>query len=351
MHPHASRTKVHYSSPYSEISLASLLSTYNTIHLHWVAGLLNLQELAWLAKHASIVWTLHDANPFTGGCHYPQSCERYLEQCHHCPQLGPPSSGTFLVAPQDPTSQYWFFKRDHYNMVEMTIVTPSRWLQRCARSSALLDGKEIVHIPYSIDLDLFCPHDSAQARVRLGLPIDETYILFGAASLSDHRKGADLCRLVVAELVTRYAGNITLLLFGDSDNSFPDLPITVMSLGRLDREQLPYVYAASDIYLLASREDNLPNTCIESLACGTPVAAFDVAGMSEMIDHQITGCLAPFPETAKLAEEIQALLQSPDRSVMRCACRDEALKTYSRDQQADSYMELYRKLLDQHLGG
>jgi glycosyltransferase involved in cell wall biosynthesis len=351
MHPFASRTKSHYSSPYSEISLANMLGDYNVIHLHWVAGILNLQELSMLAKHASIVWTLHDANPFTGGCHYPQSCERYLEQCHHCPQLGPPSSGAFLLNTQDPTSQNWRFKRDHYNMVDMTIVTPSRWLQGCAQSSALLQSKSFAHIPYSIDVDLFCPHDNARARVQLGIPVDTSYILFGADNLSDHRKGPDLCRLVLHELATRYTENFTVLLFGGSENPFPDLPINVISLGRLDHELLPYVYAASDVYLLASREDNLPNTCIESLACGTPVAAFDVAGMSEMIEHQITGCLAPFPDTAKLAEGIQALLHSTGRSARRRACRVEALKTYSRGKQANRYMELYRKLLNQHRGG
>jgi glycosyltransferase involved in cell wall biosynthesis len=181
--------------------------------------------------------------------------------------------------------------------------------------------------------------------------VDTSYILFGADNLSDHRKGPDLCRLVLHELATRYTENFTVLLFGGSENPFPDLPINVISLGRLDHELLPYVYAASDVYLLASREDNLPNTCIESLACGTPVAAFDVAGMSEMIEHQITGCLAPFPDTAKLAEGIQALLHSTGRSARRRACRVEALKTYSRGKQANRYMELYRKLLNQHRGG
>src|SRR5471030_2270548 len=59
----------------------------DVLNLHWVAGILDYSGMQKGFSGKTIVWTLHDMNPFTGGCHYAGACTRYMESCVSCPQL------------------------------------------------------------------------------------------------------------------------------------------------------------------------------------------------------------------------------------------------------------------------
>ena len=345
-HPLSSPMKVHYSSPITEISLAELVEGFNVLNLHWVAGMVDTRELKSLGDKAKLLWTLHDANPFTGGCHYPQACLRYADYCHHCPQLGPSSLINMLYENIDQTFEQWTLKSQSYSELEMTIVCPSKWIAQCSKESSLLGKKTHKIIPYGIDLQTFLPYQQSKARCILGIQTDCQYIAFGADAITDHRKGADLCENIIRHVAKNYFRNFKVLVFGGYDNPFPEMPVEVIPLGFLDEDRLAIVYSASDLYLMPSREDNLPNTCIESLACGTPVAGFDIGGMSEIVCDQYTGVLALYPDVSSLADKINEIMKRDNPIEMRIRCREEAEKKYGSKNQAHEYISLYHKLLE-----
>jgi len=79
-----------YSDAWADVCLDHIqeIRDADIINLHWVAGLVDYSSMATSLAGKKIVWTLHDMNPFTGGCHYAGRCNKYEKSCGACPQLG-----------------------------------------------------------------------------------------------------------------------------------------------------------------------------------------------------------------------------------------------------------------------
>ena len=98
--------------------------------------------------------------------------------------------------------------------------------------------------------------------------------------------------------------------------------------------------------VVPSRQDNLPNTAVESLACGTPVVAFDVGGLSDIVDHHENGYLARPFDPADLAAGISWVLSDDDRhQALSVAARDKALRCFSIADCVKRYIEIYQEVL------
>jgi len=305
------------------------------VHLHWVgAGMLRIEELRRL--RCPIVWTLHDTWAFTGGCHYPQQCEGYKKQCGNCVQLG---SGK----EHDYSQALMRRKAKTFEQLNITVITPSRWLAAMAKQSSLFAERRVEVIPNGLDTEVFRPLEYAAARKYLGLSHDRPAILFGAQWVTDPRKGGDL----LCDALKHLDRPCTLLVFGEGKLPLDDAPhITVRRLGSLaDDISLAVVYSAADVFVCPSREDNLPNTVAEALACGTPCVAFDVNGLPDMIDHQKNGWLARPFDSAHLAEGIGWVVGHPQPEELRRAARQKALSEYSLDVMQKRYVALYNDLL------
>lgn len=304
-------------------------------HLHWVGhGLLRVEEIGKL--NCPVVWTLHDAWAFTGGCHYTGDCERYKQQCGNCPQLG-------SLRADDLSHKLMLRKARAFANLDLTIVTPSRWLGDMVSKSSLFSGRRIKVIPNGLDTGAFKPIDRSAARSYFGVSNDHPIILFGTHWLSDPRKGGDLLSKALAILGIQ----CTLLTFGEGKLQLENAPlVTVRSLGSFsDNASLALAYSAADVFLCPSREDNLPNTVAEALACGTPCVAFDINGLSDMIEHQKTGWLAKPFDTVDLAAGIKWLVTHAHQEHLRNAAREKAVSDYSMATMTARYSALYSELL------
>jgi glycosyltransferase involved in cell wall biosynthesis len=114
-----------------------------------------------------------------------------------------------------------------------------------------------------------------------------------------------------------------------------------------DDISISLVYAAADVFVAPSRQDNLPNTVMEALACGTPCVAFDIGGMPDMIDHHQNGCLAQPFDTEDLMHGIQWVLESDNRrQQLSQKARQKAVREFDQDLQARRYLDLYEDILD-----
>lgn len=312
------------------------------INLHWVCeGFLKIESIAGLKR--PVVWTLHDLWAFTGGCHYPSDCTRYIEACGCCPHLQSRKA-------RDLSHRIWRRKENTYRGIDLTVVTPSGWLAACAKSSSLLGNFRTEVIPNGLDLNRFRPVDKLQARDLLNLPPDKLLILFGAIKATeDMRKGFQYLVPALQKLKeSGWQDKVEVVIFGSSSYNTKDhSPFKTHFLGTFhDDISLSLAYAASDAFIAPSIQENLSNTVLESIACGTPCVAFRVGGMPDMIEHRKNGYLANPFEVEDLAHGISWVIEDPERNrELGRRAREKGEQEFGVELQARRYFSLYEDIL------
>lgn len=310
------------------------------INLHWIDQFVDLGTF-FHKTTAPIVWTLHDMNAFTGGCHYDVQCGRYTEACGHCPQLGSQRE-------EDLSRAVWERKREAYQGAiqdgRLHVVAPSEWLAREARRSTLLGGAPVEVIPYGLDHTTFRRRSPRRQRRKLNIPEEHDVVLFVAQSTTNERKGFSL---LAEALGTLGAEDVTLVSVGRDKPSIPG-ELHHAHAGRIeDDKKLARLYSMASVFVLPSRQDNLPNTVLESMACGTPVVGFDTGGVPDMVRPGETGWLAEKGDVRSLRENLETALENDSaREGMRKRCRQVVEEEYTLERQAKRYTALYDSILE-----
>lgn len=342
-----SNTTFSFSYPGCDLSRLPLIRSADIINLHWVAyyqSPITLRKLFALGK--PVVWTLHDQWAFTGGCHYSAGCRQYEIACRRCPQL----SDDFFDLP----AAVLMDKIELFEGADLTIVAPSKWLASCARKSRLFGKLRIEVIPNSLETDIYRPLSKPEAKKRFNIEPETITLLFGADFGNEKRKGfyelIDALHQCAQEPRFKKLadeGRIKIICFGYAGSERELLDIPVISLGYLNTDdELCAAYSAADIFVLPSLEDNLPNTMLEALSCSTPVIAFDIGGIPDVVVEDETGKLSPAHDAKKLGEAIVSLvLDQAKREEMGKKGRVKMANAYSLEIQAKRYLALYKELL------
>ncbi len=339
-----------------DISEHPLVQEADIIHLHWINfGFLSLKSLEKLFKlNKPIVWTLHDMWAFTGGCHHSGDCENYQNSCGNCIQyLKNP-------LPTDLSNKIWQRKNTIFNPTPtlpnrkgVNMVACSQWLSNRAKKSSLLKGFSVKAIPNPLDTNLFSPKNKVDARIKLGLPIDKKLILFVAAKISVIWKGFSYFQEALEILKTQHSHHqdIELVILGESDAEIiQKLPFKAYALGRIaDVNQIVSIYSAADVFVTSSIQENLPNTIMEAMACGTPAVGFEVGGIPEMIKNQSsgvppTGFLAKYKSAESLAEGMKWVLFDANCDELSKNARQKVVDNYSEKVVIEQYLEVYRSM-------
>lgn len=316
---------------------ADVFQLYNT---H--GGYFSQTLLPFLSKRGPVVWRLSDLWPLTGHCAYPGTCTRWQTGCGACPSL----SAYPAIGP-DTTALLFQVKRWLYRRSDITVVAPSRWTERLARESPLLGRFPVRRIPNGIDLSVFRPLDRRLAREFLGLDPEQRMILFAANVLDDNpRKGGP--QLLEALRQLDLGEDTTLLLAGVGGTSWEgQATIRVHSLGYIrDDRLLAAAYASADIIACPALEENLPNSALEAMACGTPAVVFDTGGVGDAVEHMRTGYVARHGDTADLAAGLGLLLADASlRATMGTNARRLMEREFDKQLQAERFAALYGEVL------
>jgi glycosyltransferase involved in cell wall biosynthesis len=310
-------------------------SDADVIHLHWVAfEMMSITDIGRL--EGPVVWTLHDMWAFCGAEHYTEEL-RWRDG--YSRQNRPACESGF-----DLTRWTWRRKLKHWRR-PMRIVAPSRWMADCARHSVIMRDWPVSVIPYPIDTETFQPIDKMLARKILGLPTEGPLLLFGAmGGTRNFIKGFDLLKSALDLLRSQMAG-LELVVLGQLPPREPvNLGFPIHYAGHLhDDISLCLYYSAADAVAVPSRQDNLPNSSIEALACGTPVVAFDVCGLLDIVEHQETGYLARHFDIEDLAQGIRWVMDGAERrAILSTQSRQAAVARYSQAVVAEQYLQLYK---------
>jgi glycosyltransferase involved in cell wall biosynthesis len=311
------------------------------VNLHWVNGeMMSIADLGRL--RGPLVWTLHDTWAFCGAEHYPSDSgdERFVAGYSR-------SSRRLGDRGLDIDRWTWRRKRRRWKR-PMHIIAPSRWLAHNVARSALMRTWPVRVIPNALPTDVYQPWNRRFARDVLGLPGDSRLLLFSAVGgAEDRRKGSDLLVQAMEEL-GRSGMPYQAVAIGQSPPKHPPkMGLPVIYLGRLhDDPALALAYSACDVVIVPSRLDNLPQVGTEALACGTPVVAFNTAGMPDVVEHQVTGYLARAFDPSDLARGVRWVLEDLERyHGLRVSARRFALQNWSAEAVVPKYCAAYHELL------
>ena len=332
----------------TDITKMEVFQKADVIHLHWTnQGYLSLKDLDHILNSGKpVVVTMHDQWYFTGICHYSGDCDKYQSQCVKCPMLKNGGIGVDLA------KRVFTRKQALYAGKNITFVGCSRWIADLASKSQLTQGHPVTNVPNAIDSNVFCPTSQVEARKRHGLPVDKKLLLFGAQRITDERKGfrylAEACDHIMKSHPTVAKDLEVVVLGGDAQRVASALPFPVHVVNYLSEEKdIALLYSAVDLFVTPSLQDNLPNTIVEAMACGTPCIGFHVGGIPEMIDHQLNGYVATYRDSGDLAEGIAWALEQTRYSRLREQAREKAVATYGETTIAQRYLEVYRASLQE----
>lgn len=308
------------------------------VHLHWVnGGMLRIEDIPKI--EAPVVWSLHDMWAFTGGCHYDESCGRYTASCGECPVLGSTTSSDLSRQVIQRKLKALAQKR------QLTVVGLSQWLAKSASKSRLFRDRDVVNLPNMIDTSMFAPFDQSMARDLLGLPANKKLILFGAmGATTDPRKGF---KELSAALDKVELDDAELVVLGSSRPTGPQtFKQRAHYLGQLhDDVTLRVLYSAVDVSVVPSRQENLSNAIMESLACGTPVVAFNIGGNPDMVEHQVSGYLARDGDINDFVDGIIWVLNHRDSHNLALHAVRTVTDRFDSKYVANKYINLYTSIL------
>lgn len=310
------------------------------VHLHWIGyGMLRPQQIRSFGR--PVVWTLRDMWPFTGGCHYDHGCGKFEARCGSCPVLGSEREWDW---------SRWGLRRKvrAYGGSQLHLVALSSWIAAQAAKSTAMGDFRVRVIPPGVDLAVFLPIETGEARSRLGLPHEKRLLFFPAINPLEKRKGWHLLRAALDSIVKNHErpDDAILLVAGKAEaRAMVGSPMKVVALGNVEADtQMALAYSAADVTVVPSVQEAFGKVSIESLACGTPVVAFRDTGLEDAVAHKRTGYLAETNSVPDLARGISWTLDLKVTSEFRSETARR--ERYSASREARAYLELYRELLN-----
>ena len=318
------------------------------IHFHNLHGeYFDLNYLKYLSNFNSLVFTLHDTWLFTGHCANFIGCNRWTNGCGMCPDLNlwPPIE-------RDATSHNLRKKSNIYNNCKIYLTSPSEWLMNKVTQSVLYPSViESKVIRNGIDKSLFCPYDKFRARKELGLPADSKIILHVSKGfINNPYKGYQTFLSTVKKIAHHHDEPILFLVLGDVGKILNINNVSLKFLDYIDKPEIvARYYQAADIYLHTSRADNFPLAILESIACGLPVVATEVGGVTEQINNNVNGYLVPSGDSEAIAYHISRIISDEKlRRRLSDNCIKKFKSSFTIEQMAENYLEWYEYILERN---
>ncbi|WP_343531514.1 glycosyltransferase [Pedobacter sp.] len=298
-----------------------VIKNADVIHLHWIANFINYKTFFSKLKHKKIVWTLHDLNPIQGIFHYKND------------EFNNPSFGGLnkLAYKQ---------KMEAIQKIKnLTYVCLNNWMLDQLKSGINISHCKAEVIPNIInEKDYFVDSKSAK---NSGCSLN---FLLIAENVNNHRKGFDLALATLSKL--RHKEKVAIFIVGKGEIPVSK-EIKVNIIGTVnDTERLREIYNECEYLILPSREDNLPNTMVEALLCGTGIISFKIGGMTDHILNNVNGFAIEPYDVDQMAKQIDYIIEKKI-ILSRHQISNQAHQIFSQIN-IQKYIKLYKGSMDEN---
>lgn len=262
-------------------------SRMSILNIHWLPSTFN--KLDSQTQNIPVILTSHDVWNLTGGCHCNLGCEGWRNGCLECPQV----FSRFRVL-HTPAKSFKSKMKFYKSIPNLGIVAPSKWIANMYAQSPMFKGRRIEVIPNPGNTSIYRPTNEYSHLLKISRNSNTIRLLYVVSGNVDtYHKGFDLL-LKILKNTTPVAGKeFELVIVGDARNARSKLInfSTIYYDEVHNEEEMSGLINSADLVISTSRQDNLPNTLVESVLCGTPVLAFNIGGISEIITNNINGIL------------------------------------------------------------
>lgn len=329
-----------------ELVLSKIEPKYDFIVITFWEFMLTTKTIRaiWEKLHIPILLSSPDYAPATGGCHYFEECNHYLNGCGYCP--GQRESG-----PNDLSAQNFQFKKDTYELGKIAFLG-NTWMNQIVEQANIFPKEKIFRNEIVINEEDFSPADPTFARERLGIPNDKKHIfMFRSRHLP--RKGnkeiVEAFRRTLSKLDNDIKKQILIILIGEdyAVEKCKELGIDVLFLGRVNKDALIDTYRASTFFISASLDDAGPSMINQSILCGTPVICFDNGTAIDVIEEGRSGFKCETGDIEGLAKcLLKGISISPDAyEAMRRMTRSIGMDHNSYATSCRNIEQIYKSLL------
>ena len=281
---------------------------------------------------AQVIAYMHDCHFATGRCAYAGPCKMYQSGCNEtCP-----TALQYPALPRELIHDAWLERRRIFGKGGIPLAVNSQWTKSFALE-AIPDARvDVIH--YGLDTDLFSPGDKADARRRLGIPEDRVVILSGAVNLQDARKGGVHLQALFQRLGRQVHG---VVLGANSDGVAGAQAIGLTLVQR----KIRLLYRAADIFVNTSLEEAFGQMMLEAAACGLPIVAFNIGGVTDICRDGVNALLVPAGDTDQLVKAAESLVRDPvTRERLGNEGRKIAVENFSLARQAENWTRYLKDL-------
>ena len=342
---------VHYRL-YKLLGIQDVFSIFETLHLLWIlkrekpdiihlhnviAWVLNFPLFIWYVnKHnIPVVWTMHDCRAITGRCAYFEQvdCYNWTNGCKKC-QYPNEYWPTIL----NNSGLQWKIRNKFFQEFKnLTIITPSHWLESYMKESAFFKNHNILTIHNGIDTDIFAKENTYKHRI-IEENKDKKIVLCVAAFMNKYK---GLYELI--EISKDLPEDYQIVLVGNINKSDTEkIPSKIICLpSTYSVEELVSIFQGATVYANPTLIDNFPTVNIEALAAGLPIATYKTGGSPEAID-KTCGIAVEKGNRKELANAIIQICENR-HIYTRENCQNRA-KEFS-SSQYNKYLDIFHKLI------
>lgn len=263
-------------------------------------------------RRQKTIYMLFDEYPYLGKCCFSEGCEKFKVVCEKCPKVKDYPKSLFF----DQSKVLFQKKQKAYDGWTNLHFAGVKYIEERAAESAL--AKNIPFHTFNMGIDLettYYPRKYDNVQKLYNIPDGKKYIMTVGFS-SDSRKGIDKY-IEIARKCEKIVDTIFIHIGYDKeiDSDLPSNFFPIKYVG--NQQEMAEFYAMADLYVSTSSGEAMSNACLEALACGTPIAGFNVSGMSYLAPSPI-GTYIEYGDLDSFSNMIKELSKKEPQVVLTC---------------------------------
>ena len=278
-----------------------------------------------------LVYIMIDEYAYLGKCTNAPECEKYQTLCGSCPNIKKYPPSLFL----DTCSYIMKRKEKNYKKVPNALFVGPQFLLESSKMSHLRRYMRMKALDEAVDMEVYQPRDANELFIKHNISPNKKIILC-VADTTAASKGAHY----FTEMVRLFDNDndFVFIHIGYKNCKDDSLPKNYIAIDYIEKDSdVALYYSMADIMVFPSVFDTMANTCLEALACGTPLLCFNVSGMPYLMDETV-GTLVDLGDVNALSKVVRKVSKKTSNTID--ICRNYAMKRYNNKDYADKLIRI-----------